>query len=437
MHGERYNFVLPSNQSVDKLEMPEDPRTEGQPDYSKTVLFDNSKRELFSPSSGYKTLQTRLKVHWSVGVLQQDITLERLAGSKLVVFGGPREKFSVAEFDALRKYIDNGGSVLILTSEGGEAKNNTNINFLLEEYGVMANNDAVSRVVYYKYFHPKEALVSNGILNREINKAAGKFIPGQADQDTTSMQSVSFIYPYGCTLTVQKPAIAVLSSGSTSYPLNRPICAFCQTKGKLAVIGSAHLFHDQYIDKEENSKLQDVIFRWLTTSEIPLNSIDGDDPEILDYHFLPVTHKMAENVRACLLETEEVPRDFSLLFNQTLAYDELHTKHDVLTLISPQFDTPLPPLQPAVFPPTFHELASPALDLFDLDEHFSSERARLAQVTNKCSEEDLEYYVRECGSILGVTSQLPAECHTAKHILEHIFTQIVEFKKLNQASTYT
>lgn len=26
--------------------------------------------------------------------------------------------------------------------------------------------DAVSRVVYYKYFHPKEALVSNGILNR-------------------------------------------------------------------------------------------------------------------------------------------------------------------------------------------------------------------------------------------------------------------------------
>ena len=30
--------------------------------------------------------------------------------------------------------------------------------------------------------------------------------------------------------------------------------------------------------------------------------------QILDYHFLPVTHKMAENVRACLLETEEVTR---------------------------------------------------------------------------------------------------------------------------------
>jgi len=85
-----------------------------------------------------------------------------------------------------------------------------------------------------------------------------------------------------------------------------------------------------------------------------------------------------------------------------------------------------------VFPPSFQELTPPALDLFDLDEHFSSERVRIAQITNKCSDEDLEYYVRECGEILGVTSKLSPDCRTAKHILEHIFAQIVEFKKFNQ-----
>ena len=37
-----------------------------------------------------------------------------------------------------------------------------------------------------------------------------------------------------------------------------------------------------------------------------------------------------------------------------------------------------------VFPPTFRELPGPALDLFDLDESFSSEKSRLAQITNKC-----------------------------------------------------
>lgn len=34
--------------------------------------------------------------------------------------------------------------------------------------------------------------------------------------------------------------------------------------------------------------------------------------QILDYHFLPVTHKMADNVRACLLETEEVKKKISV-----------------------------------------------------------------------------------------------------------------------------
>ena len=36
------------------------------------------------------------------------------------------------------------------------------------------NIDAVIRTVYYKYFHPKEVHVMNGVLNRELNRAAGK-----------------------------------------------------------------------------------------------------------------------------------------------------------------------------------------------------------------------------------------------------------------------
>jgi hypothetical protein len=54
----------------------------------------------------------------------------------------------------------------------------------------------------------------------------------------------------------------------------------------------------------------------------------------------------------------------------------------------------LSPLQAAVFPPQFRQLPDPQLELFDLDEAFSSEKARLAQLTNKCGEEDLEYYIR-------------------------------------------
>lgn len=73
----------------------------------------------------------------------------------------------------------------------------------------------------------------------------------------------------------------------------------------------------------------------------------------------------------------------------------------------------------------------PALDQFDLDEHFAKEGLRLAQLTNKCTagEEDLDYYIAEAGEILAVSSQLPYGERSAKHILFHVFKVIVDCKK--------
>ncbi|XP_078506626.1 intraflagellar transport protein 52 homolog isoform X1 [Lissotriton helveticus] len=453
------------------------------------IAFNTSKREIFTTTSGYKSLQKRLRSSWKIQSLKDEITAEKLMGVKLWVTAGPREKFTAAEFEVLKKYLESGGDILVMLGEGGESRYDTNINFLLEEFGVMINNDAVVRNVYYKYFHPKEALVSNGVLNREISRAAGKVVPDIIEDDGSgnNAQALTFVYPFGATLNVMKPAVAVLSTGSVCFPLNRPILAFYHAKleeiidkiledeaegsgrisvraekrirkritklfrtnekqgGKLAVLGSCHMFSDQYLDKEENAKIMDVVFQWLTTNDISLNQIDAEDPEITDYTMLPDISKLSEHLRVCLQEGEENPRDFTTLFDMTIyqldttslskvikAYEQLNVKHEPLQLIQPQFETPLPALQPAVFPPSFRELPPPTLDLFDLDETFSSERARLAQITNKCTEDDLEFYVRKCGDILGVANKLPKDEQDAKHILEYIFFQVVEFKKLNQ-----
>jgi intraflagellar transport protein 52 len=315
------------------------------------------------------------------------------------------------------------------------------------------HSDSVVRINFYKYFHPKEALIPNGVLNREINRAGGKKVPGGTDglsdvDITSSQQCLTFLYPYGSTLTVDKRSHPILSTGSGCYPVNRPICAFHSSKhskGKLVVLGSTHIFSDQYIDKEENNKIQDILIRWLTTDEIKLNSIDAEEPELNDFQCIPDTLQLSERLRVCLQEGEELPRDFTQLFHEKLfnldtkqlptvlrAFQEVGVQHETLALITPNFECPLPPLQPTVFPPKFRDLPAPALDLYDLDESFSSERARLAQITNKCSEEDVEYYVRECGDILGVVNKLPGDSRDARHILEHIFAQVVEFKKLNQ-----
>lgn len=44
------------------------------------------------------------------------------------------------QLEVLKHYLDGGGNVLVMLGEGGELKYDTNINFLLEEYGIMVNS---------------------------------------------------------------------------------------------------------------------------------------------------------------------------------------------------------------------------------------------------------------------------------------------------------
>lgn len=163
---------------------------------------------------------------------------------------------------------------MYLANEGGESSSNTNLNYFLETFGIEVNAgyrllklDVVARDVFYKYLHPKEALITNGILNRELNRAAGKTMDKEYSKD------LAFVYPFGATLNIQPPAIPVLSSGTISYPLNRPIGAIYQTSqhGKILVLGSANIFNDDYLDKEENIKVFDVMIQLLLTGKILAN----------------------------------------------------------------------------------------------------------------------------------------------------------------------
>lgn len=250
---------------------------------------------------------------------------------------------------------------------------------------------------------------------------------------------------------MEKPAIAVLGSGYISYPLNRPVGAVYYdpkgiVKGRVLVLGSVHIFEDKWLAEEENAALQDVLFQWLLGStKIELNKYDAEAPEVNDYHFLPDSKSLSEKVIPCLQECEELPKDFTSLFEtQTFKFDmdinpeavklyqALGVKHEPLTLIPPAFETPLPPLRPAVFPPSLKDLQAPALDLYDLDEQFASEDVRLAHMTNRCNNQDVEYYIKRCGEILGVTAKLkPAQAQNAKYILDFVFKQITALKKTN------
>jgi len=43
---------------------------------------------------------------------------------------------------------------------------------MLEQIGISVNNDSVIRKSFFKYLHPKEAFVGNGVLNKELVRVA-------------------------------------------------------------------------------------------------------------------------------------------------------------------------------------------------------------------------------------------------------------------------
>lgn len=94
-----------------------------------------------------------------------------------------------------------------------------------------------------------------------------------------------------------------------------------------------------------------------------------------------------------------------------------------------------------VFQPIFSDVQQPDLELFDLDEAFSSERAQITQLANKClavaedsktpiNEKELEYFIIECGRILSAFQDNQAI--SAKEILYDIGVKIAKYKKLDR-----
>lgn len=69
-------------------------------------------------------------------------------------------------------------------------KNNTNINYFLEQYGIWVNNDSVVRTAFYKYFHPKEVYIHNGILNEEVSRVANGLAKESKKPQTTFLNGV-------------------------------------------------------------------------------------------------------------------------------------------------------------------------------------------------------------------------------------------------------
>lgn len=435
------------------------------------VLINACKDEAYGVDHGLKNFQRKFRTQFKLQVNRDDVVADTLAGAKAIVFAAPRKPFDPEEIKALTTFMQGGGGVLIMASEGLEGHSYDNINKLTEPLGITVNHDSVIRTVYHDgYFHPKEAFIKNVSCLANLDQLSGKTPLSSStsllfDSDAGSGEKLAVAYPYGCTLELTQPAVPIMSSGALCFPANRALGACSQVqRGRLVVMGAVGALEDQNFQKADNALLALGLLKLVTETTGKLDSVDPDRPEYGERLEIPDTEALADRVRACLQEGEELPLDFTQLFDHNLfnyttnlipaavrLYDKLNVKHNPIALIPPQFEMPLPVLQPALFMPVLRELPPPSLELFDCDEAFASEKLRLAQLTNKCTDADLEYYVRESGDICGVSESMQQEKNlasmgtlfegssvpstaptTAKQILHFMLSKLVIYKNIEQ-----
>ena len=104
-----------------------------------------------------------------------------------------------------------------------------------------------------------------------------------------------------------------------------------------------------------------------------MDAIDAEEPDISEYHHLPDTESLAERVRCCLQESEDVTKDFTSLFDDSLF----------------KFDTTLIPEVVKIYEeldglqkqPNFEDLTEPELAQF----HFALLNCCLALGPSRCT----------------------------------------------------
>ena len=322
----------------------------------------------------------------------------------MLVFAGPTQQFKQEDMMVIDQYIEQGGNVLFLSQDGGDKSARSNLNSILGKYNIAVSNSSVIRTTYFKYFHPKEALVTNGVLHedflRVVNKEekiqpASGFDSSLTNDDREAMdaktlQGFQFVYPHGTSLSVKSPAVSILNSGSVCFPVNSALFAYAQKKnGYIFVLGSWQIFSDAYYDAEENSKIFDFMLT-LVKRERSVKPFVPEKDVVADGSIgnvcAPNIEALSEKLKSCIQESPDISHNFLSQFKHKLfeanfnhlpesldLYKKLNIPYIPLKLIPPIFETPMLGLTPSVFPPILVDLEAPQLELFDLDDEFANQ----------------------------------------------------------------
>jgi hypothetical protein len=240
----------------------------------KAIGFDYSHNNKLTIENDAFTdfIQYLFNSDFKLGKIEAGITYEKLSNYNIFIIGAPIKgpKFEAEEIYLFVKYVNDGGSLLIIHDKGGDYQNDINLSDLTSHFGITFNSDRLfdNKVYSEKISHPKINSFKKHFITREISEIIHSSgctlnIDKSVETDEIDIKPIAFSSEdsswhkiYNGEEWFEEPVHKIPIIGITHYGL-----------GKVVVLGNLSLFSSLQtsygINAADNFKLISNIIAWL------------------------------------------------------------------------------------------------------------------------------------------------------------------------------
>ncbi|MFX1265583.1 MAG: hypothetical protein ACFFH0_09410 [Promethearchaeota archaeon] len=257
----------------------------------KLVYFDQTQNERGRLDTTYSELAKLLRDNdFDVEPYTEFMLLAKnLENASVVVFGCPNSsRLRPAEIDVLKRFVTNGGGLMLLSLSGGDRGLMNNMSQVSKGFGISFENTA---------------------LRDERNNAGLPTMPIITDivRHPTTQDVSDLLVPSSCTLNVTTKGFALANSSDTGDPPKKPIVACAESgKGRLICVGSYEVFRRGGGMKHPGNKQFAVnAFKWLSGE---ITSVEPSEAAVAEENKKPRAKPKAKEAATISEETEKTLR---------------------------------------------------------------------------------------------------------------------------------
>ncbi len=215
----------------------------------RSIYFDQTQNERGRLDSTYSELGKLLRDNdFDVEPYTEFMILAKnLKDTDVIVFACPNSsKIRPQEIDVLKKYVQNGGGLMLLSLSGGDRGLMNNLSQISEEFGIKFDNTAV-----------KDDRNNAGLPTMPL---ITDIIAHPATEDVEEL-----LIPSACSLRIEGKAVALAVTSEMAEPAKVPVVAVAEAgKGRIMCLGSYEVFRrGGGLKNKGNQVFATNAFRWL------------------------------------------------------------------------------------------------------------------------------------------------------------------------------